>query len=116
MILTELQDFIARALTDIAEGVRKAQDATKHLDTRINPHRGTTTGGRSRDVVTVEFNVAIKDTKGSSVGGKINVLTGILGGGVKGDLKEDSSAATSLKFCVPMILPSENDLSKHQKA
>ena len=108
----ELKDFIARTLTEIAEGVRAAQEATKDLDARINPFRGVT-NRRSRTIIKVDFDVAISESEGSATDGRIGVLAGIVGAASSGKSNRDMNAATKIQFSVPMILPSESDISKH---
>lgn len=108
----ELKDFIARTLSEIAQGVRAAQDATQALDARINPFTSPSVGARSRKLIDVEFNVAVSETEGTATSGRIGVLAGIVGLAAQGQSSAGNAAATSIKFTVPMILPSESDKSK----
>jgi hypothetical protein len=109
----DLKDFIELTLSDIAAGVRAAQERSAALDARINPFRGAE--GRSREIVNVEFHVAVSKTSGTGTSGSIGVLAGWIGAKSAGESKEAAEAATTIKFSVPMILPTETDVSKHRK-
>ncbi len=109
----ELKNFIAQSLSQIAEGVKLAQDRSAELDARINPFLGST--GRSRKVIDVKFQVAVSSATGTATQGSIGVLAGIVGLKSAGQSKQDMEAATTISFEVPMILPTEADKTKHPK-
>lgn len=107
----ELKDFVARTLVEIVEGVRSAQEQASKIDARINPTLGPTQA-RSRRIVQVEFNVAISEISGTATTGRIGVLAGIVGATTAGKSRSDRSAATTVRFSVPVVLPTESDMSR----
>lgn len=109
----DLKDFIELTLSDIAAGVRGAQKRAAELDSRINPFLGNE--GRSRKIIDVEFHVAVSQTTGTATKGSIGVLAGWVGAKSTGESSQAAEAATTIKFSVPMILPTEIDESKHPK-
>ena len=109
----ELKDFIALTLSDIAEGVRAAQAKASETDARINPFVGGE--GRSRKIIDVEFQVAVSKASGTATKGAIGVMVGWIGAKSEGQSNDSAEAATTIKFSVPMILPTELDKAKHPK-
>ena len=101
----DLRDFIAKTLTDIANGVRDAQNATSSLDVQINRSENPPQGRRERKSIPIKFHIAVSETEGTATSGKIGVLAGIVGAASSGESKAGSTAATTISFEVPMVLP-----------
>jgi hypothetical protein len=89
-------ELIWRSLTQIVDGPNAVQGTTDRLDNRINPYTGVgpNTG---RYFMSVEFNVAIEDTKATGSKSRIGVPFAILPAPPEGGF---NATATSIKFTV----------------
>jgi hypothetical protein len=99
----ELNEFISKALLTIIAGVKDAQD--KLNDGSIVPKSEATFNSVVSNFQVVEFEVTVNVEKHSGSETKLNVITGFLGGGIKGDSDQKKGHATSLKFRIPISLP-----------
>src|SRR5262245_23531827 len=108
--MVQLKDFVKSTLIQIAQGVAEAQEEAAGLGAFVNPIRLAGTSGRwDRDTAnvasTVEFDVAVQATEGTSTKSGIGVAVAslVLGTQVRAD---ESAAATSrIKFSVDILLP-----------
>lgn len=102
----DLRDFIAKAITDIVGGIQDAQKGTP-ADTVvpdiIKTFKAVETG--ISEIQPVEFQVTVRaeGRKGSEA--KLNVVTAVIGGGVKGHSDASEGHSAVLKFKVPLRLP-----------
>ena len=111
--IMELREFINETVTQIAQGVKDAQEATKGTGAMINPRmKGTDQAGKYVSLTTgaifvseVEINVAISalEKEGNKFG--IGVVTGLLSGGGAQSSGQENSTMSTVKFCVPIALP-----------
>ena len=108
----ELREFVAETLTQIAEGVVRAQKDVQVLGATVNPQGVKTTAsywylenGSSANVQLVEFDVSLTETEASKTGARIGVLFGSIGAGAHGASEIGSNAMNRIKFNVPMVLP-----------
>jgi hypothetical protein len=116
----ELSDFVAKSLSDIIEGVSKAQSSSAESGARINPSVArvftkSQTGGsnlalgwtRTGELIhIVEFDVAVTAEEGKKTKGGIGVVTGIFALGSQGESSASNGAISRIKFKVPISFPS----------
>lgn len=112
----DLKDFISEALIQIVEGVSVAQGPIREKGGEVSPKLSggpslnsahgfiqAKSGGQAQ---LVQFDVAltVKDEAGAK--GKIGVVSGLfnIGGGT--DLRSENASVTTIRFKVPLILPS----------
>src|SRR2546426_6763300 len=121
----ELAEFVETALTQVIEGVARAQRATrrrgKHVSEAdmVNPKimysadsapKGKYYAAQDRNLVHfVQFDVAVtaESTAGVSGGGKIRVLG--LGIGGEGSSASSDTLVSRVKFEIPVTLPTSED-------
>lgn len=114
----ELKDFVSTTLTQIVEGVQAAQESAKAQGAVIGaPTRGSggvETGAKLGMLWTghgyaqmVEFDVALTVTDGTGTKGGIGVLASLVTLGSTGESKAETTAASRVKFTVPMQLLSQ---------
>ena len=113
----ELQEFITQSITQIVNGVKKAQDQNE-TDARVNPsdlrlgdgvtHKELYDFEHHMLLTRVEFDVAVttEDSKGTK--GGIGVFVGSVGLGTQGQSEARNSFVSRLKFSVPISLPKGN--------
>jgi hypothetical protein len=115
----ELSDFVAQALTGIAEGVVQAQDALASVDAKVNPQVsnilpkgeknyevfGWAEGEGRNPILLVSFDVAVTATKGTKTKGGIGVVAGVLSLGSSGATDKSETAISRLSFKIPLLLP-----------
>jgi len=92
-------ELIRNTLTRIIDGANAAHGATGSLDARKNPYAGVESNS-SRQLISVEFYVAIEDTKGTGSKGRIGGPAGIAGGITESAFKRGRLGATSIKMTV----------------
>lgn len=126
----DLKDFVKETLLDIVDGVKEAQEERKESGAIISPRhiggKGYTAqvGEKSCSVQLVDFEIVLgeivnKESQGI-VQGKLGVVLSKIGIGIeaKGEAKKEdrNSAQTSIRFSVPVILPSiDNGEINHPK-
>jgi len=104
----ELRDFISTALLDIVGAVQDAQAKTPTgtivPDDIVDDFKAVETG--ISDVQSIEFEVTVSADKRSGSEGKLSVVAAVVGGGIKGESSKSDGHAASLKFRIPVRLPS----------
>lgn len=114
----ELKDFVTATLTQIVEGVFAAQAVAHQHDARVGSMTsGISTAASSASlgmifsegsyVQIVEFDVALTVTDGTGTRGGIGVLGGFVNLGSAGESKAETTAASRVKFTVPVRLPTQ---------
>jgi hypothetical protein len=111
----DLKEFVSQALADVVQGVLNAQQALGTNGKYINPELSTQQGTHERHgklvsiqgqlVQTVEFDIAVTATEGTDTKGGIGVVAGFLTLGSQGQSSAETSAASRIKFSVPVALP-----------
>lgn len=116
-----LKDFVEEALIEIVEGVKAAQEKTASTGAIISP-RLITRGGYSARIIdkdcsvqVVEFEAVLGEENGSEGAGKLGVMLADWGIGVRARKEERTSGQTSVKFTVPVILPSIDNAEVAEK-
>ncbi len=112
----ELKTFISQTLTEIIEGVKQAQEATKESGAIINPSQSKENyiceWNGNRTIGDVQFSVGLKVEENENLNAKIGVISGIFSFGAKGENQESTSANSNIKFSVPVALPVDDNLKK----
>ena len=119
----ELKNFISQALTDIIQGVYDTQQALGDNRKFINPELSTQQGTHEKHgknvsiqgqlVEIVEFDVAVTATEGTGTKGGIGVVAGVFAIGSQGQSSSENSAASRIKFSVPITLPYGDKMSNY---
>ena len=118
----ELKDFVSESIKQIIDGVNEAK---KHADKNggvINPQRWRVNSANIQAkadrktgaaIETIEFDVAVTATDGSSTKGGIGVFIGAVNLGAQEHTENSNSSVSRLKFSVPVVLPfTENPSDK----
>lgn len=114
----ELKEFISETLTQIAEGVKDAQENVAPLGAKVNPANVSSFEGNAphckgagtnhaRVLCEVEFNVALTNDRTTANGSGIGILFGAVSLGGKHDASDKNTTLTSIKFNVVMELPKQ---------
>lgn len=115
----ELKEFISETLTQIAQGVKDAQNNVVELGAKVNPtsvpnFQGDVPhcngGGRipTKVLCDVEFNVSLTNDTSTTTGSGISVLFGAIGIGGKHSTSDKDTTLNSIKFNVIMELPKQD--------
>jgi hypothetical protein len=107
----ELKEFISTTLTEIVEGIKKAQEVTKGSGAVISPwikaekdaHR--LADGAGRHVTPIEFQVALTKSEESEGKTGIGVFFSVVGIGAHAKTDAQQESANSVKFTIPVALP-----------
>lgn len=102
----DLKDFISQALVDVIAGVADAQK--KISSGEIVPALAQTFTAVEHgvsDVQAVTFEVTVRADEREGSEAKLNVVTAIIGGGVKGESGKSGGHAATLNFKIPIRLP-----------
>jgi len=112
----DLSEFVYETLTQIVQGVAKAQAEVKEPGAKINPKpfgdfKEITKAGGGIPTVggnfsqPVEFDVALTVTEGSGTRAGIGVFVGALSLGSAGQSQSQNSSVSRVKFTVSITLP-----------
>jgi len=108
-----LEDFIKTTLTEIVAGVAAAKtEMQKHgcnagSIPMFGDVKGVRTDTNGRQIQVVEFDIALTDTSATDTKGGIGVFLGAVNLGSQGASRGESSAASRIKFSVPLVLPGD---------
>lgn len=106
----ELQEFVKETLLEIVRGVKEAQDAVREYGATVNPRivpnsESAQVAGEYRPVQNVDFEVGLTTSEESENKKGIGVALGMIKAGIDGNGGRSSSAATKIRFTVPLVLP-----------
>ncbi len=99
----QLKEFISQTLAEIVEGVKDAQAKTLDSENRgtyVNPFDKVTNVPRS-----IDFDVAVTATEGTSTKGGIGVFMGAVGLGSQGQSEAHNTSLNRIRFSVSVLLP-----------
>ncbi len=101
----ELSEFVELSLTQVLEGVAKAQRAAEAFNSIVHPTPVDAYGGTSRQFTTVKLDIAVSSHEGKAGAAKGGIR--VMGIGVGGELADHSgtSTVTRIQFEVPVLLP-----------
>jgi hypothetical protein len=114
----DLKEFVAASLTQIADGIKMAQDATKSSGAWISPVTSLTPGGPEMSRITtpegrryvheVSFDVAItvSDEQKAGAGAGITIFGAKVG--ADGGVTYQNAAVSRVQFSVPIMWPADS--------
>jgi len=103
----ELRDFISKALQDIIGAVQDAQK--KVPDGCVVPAIKTTFQAVQHgvsEIQAVEFEVTVRADERAGSEARLSVVAAVIGGGVKGESGKSGGHDATLRFRIPVRLPS----------
>ena len=104
----ELRTFIKTAILDILNGVTDAQAEAK--SGKVVPNIPTSTKskelGRTKFQV-IDFDILVKVDESKGTEGKLGVVNAFVGAGISGKSSNANTSSTSLKFKIPVELPTD---------
>ena len=114
----ELKDFVAETLTQIVDGIKKAQENVKDKNTSINPsgidteHKVFTVSSGATSptkmIQMVNFDVSLTASQeGEAVGG-VGVFFGSVGIGSQAKYDIGNISLNRVSFSVPIAFPSDS--------
>lgn len=114
----ELKEFVTESLAQIVEGVVDAQKRILPAGGEVNPSLAGMPPSLLKDslmaiprptgprqVLLVDFDVAVTVEEGATKKGGIGVVGGVFGLGAQGSLDKNSTALSRIQFRVPLVLP-----------
>lgn len=115
----ELKEFISETLTQIAQGVKDAQNNVAELGAKVNPANVASFEGDiphckgsmktpSKVLCDVEFSVALTNNSSTSTDSGIGILFGAVSLGGKHNTSDKDTSLNSIRFNVIMELPKQN--------
>lgn len=113
----DLKEFVSASLTQIAEGVRNAQEAVLEAGGVLNPALAATKTsdpslygymGAGRSVFLIEFDLAVivTDALSGDANARLSVA-GFIKGGAGVNASQTSATENRLRFKVPLTLPTD---------
>ena len=115
----DLKDFVADSLTQIIEGIKKAQEATAKTGAWISPAGSNITPRKETPIVQtaegegylheVRFDVAItvSDEQKAGAGAGLRVFGAKLG--AEGNVAYQNAAVSRIQFAIPVVWPGQAD-------
>lgn len=116
-----LGEFISQAISEIIDGVAKAQEYAEGKGARINPRHVNWSdtknsfyivdksigADRSPLVTPIDFEVLVTTGEDDTAKGGIGILVAALGIGVQGEVKEYQEAVNKISFQILVKLPQQ---------
>lgn len=110
----ELKEFIKTTLTQISQGITEAQDELEGNDMIVNPAGlASNSNGEKylrtdgwRYVQEIEINVGVTAIEKEGERAGIGIVTGILSGGAQASSDNSNQTVSTIKFNIPVALPS----------
>ena len=111
----ELEEFVARTLEQLVQGVRKAQQKVLSLGAAINPSSEIHSGGAINEPRRIDFDVAVTASEEDSAGGtaKFSIKVLSLEGGA--GATTSNSTVSRIKFNIPVQLPTMKNVGTFQQ-
>lgn len=105
----ELKDFIKGVVSDITNAVKECQDELDNgaiiSPTNINTKEGAKTENGRLSVSNIEFEVSVSTSSTNETGGKINVISAIVNGGIGSETRLSDGNVSKIRFSIPLIYP-----------
>jgi hypothetical protein len=120
-----LKDFVAGSLTQIIEGIRKAQEEAAETGAWISPAGSSIPRGTSITVINtpagdsylqqVQFDVAVtvSDEQSAGAGGGLRVFGAKIG--AEGEVNYKNAAVSRVQFTVPVVWPGQTQPELEKK-
>lgn len=118
--MMNLQEFIKESLLQIVRAVKEAQAEAEKLGAHVNPaglsipvDKITVPFHPSKNIYStiIEFDVAVTAVEETTAKGGIGVSIGIIGAGGQGQKQTRNEDVSRLKFSIPVMLPTGQDLN-----
>ncbi len=106
----ELKEFVSETLSNIIQGIEKAQKELEGKDCAINPemyHEDKDVAKDRRKIKNIEFEVLLKLEESQGSKATIGVFAGFIGGGAQGQSGEITQSLNKIKFSVPVVYPKQ---------
>jgi hypothetical protein len=103
----ELRTFIKTALLDIINGITDAQESTEPgiiVPAGISRNYESVKQGVS-ELQAIDFEVCVRAEKTAGTEAKLGVVTAIIGAGLSGKQSDELGHSSTLKFRIPINLP-----------
>ena len=105
----ELKDFVAATLTQICEGIQKAQNE-KGLEANIAPpvlyQSGLATDSNKKIAHLVHFEVTLSAQENASSGNSGGLNLKVLSGGINAESSKEAVEVQRVSFDIPVVWPS----------
>ena len=105
----ELKEFIKGVVADVTNAIKECQDELGN-GAIISPTNGETEDDVDTDkgklrISEIEFEVSVSVSSSNESGGKINVLSAIINGGMNCENNNSNENVSKVKFSIPIIYP-----------
>lgn len=116
-----LEDFISDSISQIINGVRRAQEYAEENGAKINPtslrfvsFHGTTYLDEYNKIPAqiVDFDVAVTTKQEGETSGKVGVFVTFFKAGVEGKEGKENILTNRIKFSIPILLPNQNNINE----
>lgn len=105
----ELKDFIKGVVADVTNAIKECQDELGNgailSPTNIDDKEGVKTENGFLTVSKIDFEVSVSTSSTNETGGKINVISAIVNGGIGSENKSSDDNVSKIKFSIPLIYP-----------
>lgn len=111
----QLEEFVQKAIQQIARGVSNASEDVANLGGRVNPHDHI--ASRSPRLTNIDFDVAlvVTESQQSEAGAKLSVIN-VLSFGGKTQGNDVYQQTSRVKFTVAVELPKDSSVREEQGA
>jgi hypothetical protein len=113
----KLEDFISESLTQIINGVKKAQKHAEQNNSVINGYglrKSKSIGDSYYDddtnspIQVIDFDIAVTVKEQGKTSGKAGVFVTVFGAGIEGSEENENLISNRLKFSIPILLPRQD--------
>lgn len=101
----ELKDFIKGVVAAIKECQEELDNGAILSPTNIDTREGVKTENGFLTVSKIDFEVSVSTSSTNETGGKINVISAIVNGGIGSENKSSDDNVSKIKFSIPLIYP-----------
>jgi len=110
----KLEDFISESITQIINGVEKAQKIAETKGAKVHPNTllfNSSSGNSFIDEITdrpaqnIDFDISITTKEEEGTSGKLGVFVSVFKAGLEGKEGIENLTSNRIKFSVPIVLP-----------
>lgn len=105
----ELKEFIKGVVADVTNAIKECQEELDNgaIVSPTNRESNDTidTDNGKLQISEIEFEVSVSASSSNESGGKINVLSAIINGGVNCENNNSNENVSKVKFSIPVIYP-----------
>jgi hypothetical protein len=99
----ELKDFLSRALVELVQGIREAQEKVVEYGGLVSPEMMPGSGGPQ----IVEFDLEVTTSEGEASKGGLGIFVGPFAAGAQGKNESHSGSVGRMRFKVPVEYPKQ---------